>query len=76
MTLHEYDDRLSLVAARALRQGGEDLLDSVTWRLTTASMLLGCVSRGEAALTPGVVDDIEASFARAEELLQDEQGHV
>ncbi len=69
MTIEGYETRIGEISQRALSQGGEDLLDRVTARMSVASRHVRRVQRGELMLVPAVEREIEDSFAHAEALL-------
>jgi hypothetical protein len=69
MTLEQYETRIGDVSKAALVAGGEELLKQVTTRLAVATRHLVRVRAGTLTLVPGVVGEIETSFAWADELL-------
>jgi len=65
-----YEQRIGTLLSRALVQGGEALVDRCLLRLGVALRHLEKVRAGTLTLAPMVVNEIEASFSSAEELLQ------
>lgn len=65
--------RIGEISVRALRHGGEELLDQVTHALGVASRHLYRVSAGELPLVGAVRREIDDSFKRAERLLEQHQ---
>ena len=67
--MEAYETRIGEVSVQALQLGGETLLDQVTAALGVATRHLQRVRSLQLPLVPGVRDEIEGSFRRAEALL-------